>query len=169
MDYKWIGAILIVTGCAGFGLSLSAAHRREENCLRSLMAALDYMVCELHFRAPALPELCRGAAKISGRGVGQVFSALAAELETSSAADVGHCMNIALENGDLPPKARDQLQILGTSLGRFDMEGQMKSLESVRASCRRTLDSLTADRDSRLRNYQTLSLCTGAALAILLI
>jgi hypothetical protein len=47
MDYKWIGAVLIISACGGFGFSLICTHRREEATLRSLASALDYMVSEL--------------------------------------------------------------------------------------------------------------------------
>ena len=68
-----------------------------------------------------------------------------------------------------PPLTRDNLILLGESLGRFDINGQLKGLESVRSSCRTALDSMTENREVRLRNYQTLGLCAGAALAIILI
>ena len=58
---------------------------------------------------------------------------------------------------------------MGSSLGRFDLEGQLQGLESVRIYCREQLDELSKDRDVRLRSYQTLGLCAGAALAILFV
>ena len=54
-------------------------------------------------------------------------------------------------------------------IGRFDLEGQLQGLESVRVYCRDQLDNLAKDRDVRLRSYQTLGLCAGAALAILFV
>lgn len=169
MDYKWFGAVLIIAGCGGFGFSLCAAHRREEGNLRSVMRILDFMTSELHFHGTPLPELCHGAARVCPNGVGRVFSRLARELETCAAPEVSACMDAALEGTALPPKALDTLHLLGISLGRFDLDGQLKGLEEARSTCRRHLDALSSDRDARLRNYQTLSLCAGAALAILLI
>jgi len=49
------------------------------------------------------------------------------------------------------------------------MEGQLKGLESVRQECRRQVETLSYNRDARLRSYQTLGLCAGAALAILFV
>ena len=56
---------------------------------------------------------------------------------------------------------------LGASLGRFDLQGQLQGIESVRAQCRKDLAELEDNRDQRLRSYQTLGLCAGCALAIL--
>lgn len=169
MDYKWIGAVLIIAGCGGFGFTLAVLHRREEGALRWVMRALDFMTSELHFHGTPLPELCRGAAEVCENSVGQVFSRLAGELEACQSPQVSVCMDSVLEETPLPEMTRQVLHQLGTSLGRFDLEGQMKGLEESRDLCRRQLEELTENRDSRLRNYQTLSLCTGAALAILLI
>lgn len=170
MDYKWIGALLIVAGCGGFGFSMAASHRIQETSLRELMRILDYMACELQFRMTPLPELCRAAGNEVRSPVGQVFSVLAEELDFAVSSDVATCMETVLKKSmELPPLTRDNLILLGESLGRFDMSGQLKGLESVRSSCRTALESLSENREVRLRNYQTLGLCAGAALAIILI
>lgn len=170
MDYKWIGAALIVAGCGGFGFTLSAEHRAQEKSLRKLIAVLDFMTCELRYRMTPLPELCEAAGKESGGQLGLLFHLLSVELGSANSANVSFAMEAALKNcGEFPSKTLENLNLLGQSLGRFDLEGQLAGLEAVRASCRRDLESFTADRDVRLRNYQTLGLCAGAALAIVLI
>lgn len=170
MEYKWIGALLIILGCGGFGFSLAAAHRREEGTLRQLIAALDYMECELQYRLTPLPDLCRAAGQ-EGKGlVGEVLLNLSRELDNQISPDVASCMNAALASaGDLPRHTGENLRLLGSSLGRFDLTGQLNGLEAVRSNCRRDLEALGDNRDVRLRSYQTLGLCAGAALAILLI
>ncbi len=167
---KIFGALLIVAGGGMFGFSLASAHRREESALRSLLSALDFMQCELQYRLTPLPDLCREAGRQTKNGIGQVFLALSQELETQTHADVARCMDaVLLQTASLPLRARKALAILGSSLGRFDVQGQILALEGVRAHCRQELDTLTLDRDARLRSYQTLGLCAGAALAILLV
>ena len=168
MSIKIIGAILIIVGCSCVGFSMAAAHRKEEKALRQLIRALDYMGCELQYRLTPLPELCRCAASESGGTVSQVLLNLAAELETQVAPDAPSCMNAALIRTPLLPKvAKKTLQQLGTSLGQFDLQGQLTGLENARKQSRRALEELTGNRDVRLRSYQTLGLCAGCALAIL--
>ena len=72
-----------------------------------------------------------------------------------------------LEN--LPLSTTEALRLLGKSLGRFDLEGQLQGIEQVRSHCRRELEALEAGRDQRIRGYQTLGVCAGAALAILFV
>lgn len=170
MDCKWIGAVLIMVGCGVFGLALCAQHRAEETSLLKLIRALDYMACELQFRLTPLPELCRMAGQESSGQVGKVLSKLAVELDSGLDTEVSSALNRVLADfPELPARTRSNLNLLGSSLGRFDLEGQKSGLDGVRTACRRELEELNRNRENRLRSYQTLALCTGAALAILLI
>lgn len=170
MYYKIIGASLIIVGCGGVGFLLAFFYRREEQTLRQLIHLLDFMECELQFRLTPLPDLCRQAAAEAAGVMRQLFIRLSRELEDQISPDVCMCMNAALEEQkDIPQITKRCLKNLGRSLGRFDLTGQLRGLEAVRTSCRKELDTLQENRDVRLRSYQTLGLCAGAALAILFI
>ena len=170
MIYKLVGTILVLFGCGWVGFSIAARHRSQEYALRQLISVLDYMECELQYHLTPLPALCRQAASECRGGLQQVFLELTKQLEDQLEGDVGRCMDIVLANvQDVPSQARTALSTLGNSLGRFDISGQLKGLEAVRAECRRMLSELGTNRESRLRSYQTLGLCAGAALAILFI
>jgi hypothetical protein len=52
-------------------------------------------------------------------------------------------------------------------LGIFDLPGQLKGLEEAQQVCQRALEQLEKGQAARLRSYQTLALCAGAALTIL--
>lgn len=167
---QWIGAILIIGGCGMVGFSMASAYRKEETALRQMIHALDFMQCELQYRLTPLPELCRQAGVERESCVGQALKNLSRELECQISPDVESCMNAALlTSGELPKRVNEAFRLLGVSLGRFDVEGQIRGLETVRSYCRRELDGLSTNRDSRLRSYQTLGICAGAALAILFV
>ncbi len=170
MSIKLIGAVFVIVGCGAVGFMIAAAFRKEEQTLRKLICALDFMTCELQYKMPSLPQLCRQTAAECDRILCEVFLSLAKELEDQIAPDVNRCMQAVLsKQKDIPPKTRQMLSQLGNTLGRFDMEGQLKSLEAARRECRRELDAFTAAKKANNRSYQTLGLCTGAALAILFI
>ena len=167
---KLIGTILVIAGCGGFGMLLVISHKRKEQSLRQLIRALDFMECELQYRLTPLPDLCRQTAMESDGWVRSVFAALAQELDNQISPEVKTCMDAALaKNKDLPLQARRAMQELGQTMGRFDLPGQLRGLENVRQICRQGLEELAVNRDQRIRSYQTLSLCAGAALAILFI
>ena len=170
MSLKWIGAILIVSGCALIGFSISAAYRREEWELHQLIGAMEYMTCELQYKMTPLPELCRQAGMERSGVVGRLLTNLANELDSQVSPDVQSCLAVAAATaGPLPNRIQEAVCILGASLGRFDLEGQLQGMEAARTFCKGQLDRMSANRDVRLRSYQTLGLCAGAALAILFV
>ena len=170
MEYKLIGAVLIFAGCGGFGFLMASAHRKETASLLSLIHVLDYMECELQYRGTPLPELCRMAAGECSGILRQVFIGLFEALNDSFSQEVSRCMDSAISDArGLPDETRRCLVMLGNSLGRFDLHGQLRGLESVRAYCRSRYETLYENQAGRLRSYQTLGLCAGAALAILFI
>ena len=170
MNKKMIGAILILFSCGWFGFSLSAAYRREEKHLRQMVAALDYMQCELQYRLTPLPELCRQAGKEYPGAVGNFLLNLSEELEKHGDADLDKCINCAFQStSGLSSRVWKGFQLLTASLGRFDANGQISEMESVRQYCRRELNILAEGREGRLRSYQTLGLCAGAAIVILFV
>lgn len=170
MGLKIIGAVFVIAACGGFGIIIALNHKKEVNTLKKLIAALDYMECELQFRMCALPELCRQTAAETDGMLRQVFLGLSNELEDQISPDVRRCMHCVLTKvKELPSVTAQCLQLLGDSLGRFGLQGQLKALQTVRQECRVKLSKLLVTSDARLRSYQTLGLCAGAAIVILLI
>lgn len=168
MTYKWMGAILIITGCGGFGFSMASNYRKEVKTFQQLIHILHFMECELQYRLTPLPELCRLAGR-EGKGiVRDIFLNLSEELQRQYAPDVCSCMAEALKkNPGLPVRLRNQLLRLGHSLGRFELSGQVQGLQAVRTVCEEEVSRLNEGRENRLRSYRTLGLCAGTALVIL--
>lgn len=170
MTLQWIGAAMVIGGCGGFGLTLAAGERREIQMLRQLMAVLEEMEWELQYRLTPLAGLCRTGAKAAKGRLQRIFLDLAKQLEGRDQAYVSGCMNgLLAQQKNLPRSVRRLLTGLGNCLGRFDFSGQLQGLQTVKAGCARELERLERNRDTRLRSYQTLGLCAGAALAILLV
>lgn len=170
MSFKLIGALCILFGCGGFGFQIAAAQLREENTLRQLIRVLDFMECELQYRLTPLPELCRQAAKECTGSLSSLFTMISRELEEQISPNVATCMAAAISKTEkLPQSTVNALELLGNSMGRFDLNGQLKGLDTVRGECRRHLEALATNKDVRMRSYKTLGLCAGAALVILFI
>lgn len=168
MSGKWIGAILVIAGCGGFGFSIASGCKREERLLKRLMRVVEYMQCALPYTMTPLPDLCRQAGQEAGGTIGEIFLNLARELEWQIAPDACSCMAEALKKShEVPVKIKRLLLQLGRTLGQFDLPGQLKELSAVYSSCETELKHIMQDQSSRLRSYQTLGLCAGIALAIL--
>lgn len=170
MVIKWIGAALVLAACGGFGFQIAATHRKEVSTLRQLIRILDFAECELQYRLTPLSELCHKAAQECSAPLNTFFLRLSQELEEQISPNVSSCMQAAIARTEqLPKQSKDVLVLLGDSLGKFDLHGQIKGLESVRGECNRRLENLSENQDVRLRSYKTLGLCAGAALVILFI
>ena len=170
MALKLVGVIFTIVGCGSVGFKIAANYRREERNLQQLLRILEYMQCELQYRYTSLPTLCRQIANTFKGSPGYIFMELATEIESQISPDASCCMkNIINKDQRLPPITKNVFADLGISIGKFDLNGQVSSIESVKDSCTRSLNHLRENKDARLRSYQTLSLCAGAALAILLI
>lgn len=170
MSIKLLGAILVIAGCGGFGFRMAALHNRDERTLRELVGILDYIECELQYRLTPLPDLCRQGAAQSRGVLREIFIGLTQELEDQISPNVEECVCTVLKRvKGIPPSAALMLDMLGRSLGRFDVEGQLRALEAVRREARLCLEQLSHNKDAKIRSYQTLGLCAGAALAILFV
>ena len=170
MSIKLLGALCVVIAGGGFGFSMAAGHQQSEKTLQQLLRGIEFMISELEYRLTPLPQLCRMAAKEAGGQVGKILLALALTLEQQQISNVTMCMDSVVERFPrLPVRTERNMLQLGRSLGRFALEGQVAGLRSCVALCQRDLQSLSVDRDVRLRSYRTLGLCGGIALAILLL
>ena len=69
----------------------------------------------------------------------------------------------------MPDSVNSILLTLSDTLGAFDLNGQLSGMDQAIDHANQLLDKLTFNQDQRLRSYQTLALCAGAALAILLV
>ena len=167
---KMLGAALIFIGCCSVGIYTAILHKRELGTLQKLAAVLDLMSCELQYRMTPLPELCRMVAKDGRSVVHSLFGDLSMELECQVCPDVASCMTTVLTKQSAIPKQTEECLIqLGSCMGRFDLSGQLKGMESVRQKCRQLIEKLNENKEDRLRGYRTLGLCAGAAIAILFI
>ena len=170
MTVKYLGAILIFAACGTMGMSFASAHKQKERQLQQLIAAVRFMACELEYRQTPLPQLMRLCAAEIGGMIGRVFTQLSVELERQIAPDAACCMaSVVAQMPKLPTLVQEKLLLLGRTLGRFDLSGQLSGLEAVAQLCKRDLDGLLINRDARLRSYMTLGLCAGLALVILFV
>ena len=167
---RWIGAVVVIF-CGGyFGFSMAASQKRDERTLCEIITAIEYMQCEIQYRLTPLPMLLEQASTQIAGTCSVVFAELATELENQISPEVSCCMEAILhKRTDIPKCSREVFLALGQRLGRYDLQGQLDELHCVDALCKRYLSQLENNRDIRLRSYQTLGICAGAAIAILLL
>ena len=170
MTVRLLGAVCVILGCGGFGFMIAVNARREISALRQLISVMDFIECELNYRRPPLAQLCRLTAAIANGCVKRLLLCIAEELDQQKADSVDKCITAAIQHiPDLPPLTAQRVIELGKSLGKFDLDGQIKCIRALNTENTRLLNELTVDHITRIRSYKTLGLCAGAAMAILFI
>ena len=170
MTIKIIGAILLIVGFGGVGFLMANAYKHEIRVLRQFVRTLEFMKNELHFHLTPLPELSRQISATENGCLGHFFFVLAEELDSQVRPDVQSCVKAALSKSrEIPTSTSRMIAILGKTLGRFDLRGQLADIEALLGECSQKLNVLVADQDKRIQKYQTLGLCAGVAMAIVLI
>lgn len=172
MQIKLVGAVLIFAVCSGFGFYLAEKDRQDVNCLRHLLYSLDYMGNELQYHMTPLPQLLRqAAAQCYHKRLSHIFLQFSHQLEDKYYNDFSVCTNSVMQQYkySLPGKSQRILDELCRTMGRFDLEGQINSIISVKTSCMNEYDTLRTDLSTRTRSYRTLGICVGVAIVILFI
>ena len=165
---KLLGAVMILLSAGGVGFSVVSSYRYQERMLQQLIRALEYMECELQYRLTPLPTLCIAASQACTGCVKNVLQRLGQEMEAQITPNAAACMHAVISNHEnIPDRLKKCLDQLGDSLGRFDLTGQLQGLKSVKQHAIFELEKLRQNQDVRLRSYQTLGFCAGAALVVL--
>lgn len=170
MTIRWLGGILIIAASSFCGFSCAMHYRQEERNLRQLRCVIQKMECELSYQLSPLPELVEhGAASASG-ALRELLYRFASNLKQQHYPDAESCLRAALENRtDFSLRILELLNLLSSSLGRFDLAGQLKGFAELESMISMEQEQLANNRDNRLQSYRVLGICCGIALAILLI
>jgi stage III sporulation protein AB len=170
MIIKIIGAVLVICACTGFGFRFAALHKKCERSLVELVQVIDYLICQIKYQKTPLALLFKQAAVSTSGSLKRLLLSFGEELESQVFPDIYICMKRLLGKfPDIPPTSKELLIKMSTTLGKFDLNGQVLELEGVRNEAIGKIKTLAENRDVRLRTYQTLGLCAGAALAILFV
>ena len=166
---RLIGAALIVLGAGSFGVAKSAQFYRQQRQLRAFLNALEILQCEMDYTLYPLPKLCRITAQRSDRVCAAFLTNYADLLEsgafrTDAAREAFSRVRLAL-----PPDAETAVLELFATLGRYDIDGEEKLLRLTRNRLKAALERGETEKRPMAKGYALLGLCTGAAVAILLV
>jgi len=168
MDLRFLGAGLILIGCFGFGARLACSYSKNERAIRQLMRGLSIMDRELRFKLSPLSELCRTASQEMSGISGRVMNAFVFQLESRTMPDACSCMRYVLSQVYIPEhRTRELFVLLGQTLGRYDLDGQLSGLSELKIACADSLEGLRSRRKEYLRCHQTLFVCAGVSMIIL--
>jgi len=165
-----MACIVLASSCVGFGFARSV--RRQAAQLAQLITALEFMKSEIQYRMTPLPELFGQLARSPEPAVGGMFARCAGILRANRTSPPAAAFKRAMEEEKrlvLSPESRQTLTALGMALGRFDVEGQCRSIELAQRRLQAESDALEEKKRARCRSYETIGVCAGLAIAVILV
>lgn len=165
---KTIGILLVICGASGTGFSMAWNVRQTVALVQQLLAALELMKNEIAYRRTPLPELMR-LLEVQSRGAAaDLFGRLAQDFSQRQDRTVDAIVRRqVMATRGFPPAVRQILLQLGSGLGQYDKEGQLRSIDLAVVRLRSLLEQYRDEQQARIRSYCTLGICGGLAIAIM--
>ena len=167
---KFIGAILIVGTAGGFGLSKASQFYRQMGQLRTMLAAIEILKCELNYTLRPIPNLCRQVCKRTSGAVSDFFHRYAENLDKdiprgrAAAKAMDACKRLILPND-----AKMAVLELCASIGRYDLDGENRILQMSGHRLRSAIERFEKEKRPLAKSYAVLGFTTGIALVILFV
>lgn len=167
---KIIGSLLIVLGAGGFGIRKATQFYRQMRQIKELSRALELLKCEMNYTLLPVKELCEITSRRVGGTAGTLLKhyanylemdytrakAIQAAMETTNGLCISNDIQMAL------------LELFG-NLGRYDLDGENRLLAMTQNRLSNTLAQCESEKKPLAKGYAVLGICTGIALAIVLI
>ncbi len=170
--FRILGALLIIGGSMAIGFGMASQLRRRAETIAALLGMLDRMESELSYRLTPLPALMGRLAEGSGKLLAAALEQCRDKLRDPERQPFREIWEEAVAwNLDLPlaEEERKNLEELGRMLGRYDLEGQLRSIQNAKAGLKRCLDHAVRERDRLGRVFGVLGVSSGAVLVLLLL
>ena len=170
MIYRLFGALLLILGFGGVGFLINRKRRQELRMLQQMNRFLDNVICDLRYRQAPLQQLINSSLDILSGELQVLLKRFSNELEAQISPDVSCCMSAVISSGEnLPASVRNILTALGQSLGRYDIQGQVRCLEGIQIACKTNSTNLADELDRSSHCRQAYALGAGAILALIML
>jgi len=164
---KWIGTVCIVISAWSVGYEINRKMKYRCLQLQQMLRALQLLRNEIAFCGTSLPNIFALMAATCDGALEALFSFVAKEMDHSPWKTPIEAAKPLLENS-----TQDTLPILEDlfrGLGNYDMDAQLATIERVQTAVRNSLDAAEQDRRKRSKTYETIGICAGLSVAILLL
>lgn len=169
---KLVGVLFVVISAASVGFRFSYAVRQRCSLLGQLILALRLLKNELSSHGTPVPEAFGFVAAVTKGSAADYFSAAAKQMNQKRWMMPEKALELAadkLKELSADDPVRTVLRDFASCIGRFELESQLNGIENVAARLEELRRLSEQEKTLRCRTYRALGLCTGLALAILLV
>lgn len=165
---KLAGMIVIITAAGSVGFRISAQLKSKCRLLETLLRLLGMMKQEICVYATPLAQVFGLLATASDGILERVFSATAKEMNRQPWSTPHRAMTQALEH-EREELLNQVLLPLCMQLGKYDWDAQRLAVEAAEQQTLALLHQLEQERSLKSKTYQTLGICAGLAVSVLLL
>jgi stage III sporulation protein AB len=154
---------------SGFAARQGLRQRLEQ--LRQLRLALELMQGELELHMPTVSGLFETVGEQLNGALGEFFIGTAVQMSAVTGRPPKAAMKLQLENQplNLGLEEKHMLLELGGTLGRYDLEGQARTLDLYKRRLDERIEAESRAFRQRSKAWMTASVCTGLMLVVLML
>ncbi|MCQ2420751.1 MAG: stage III sporulation protein AB [Clostridia bacterium] len=169
---KTMGAVLVLlcSGAVGFGFARDIHAQIQQ--LTALITALENLKGEIESRRTPLPAALMMLAGSENPQIGSFFKLCAENLSVENCSSPYLSIRYALDSCRglmLSRQTRLTLLSFGMSLGKIDAQSQLSAASLAASRLEQELNTLRQAAPARAKSYRVIGVCTGLALAVVLI
>ena len=161
---KLIGAILLVSGAAVWGLLGARGLKDRGVALRAVESSLELMEHELCDLLTPVPELFAVLGSVSPEPAGQLYRNAAARMKEIGAVPFSELWHRAVTDTEellLTEEETTALSELGVSLGKYDVNEQRRAVEAARKRFGLFAERAEKERDKNWKSQAFLGAAAG--------
>lgn len=163
-----LGAAILFCSSSYIGFSAALHVRREVRTLQQFRQSLELMRCEVSYTHTPFAKLCDILCTGATGEVQAFYTALKQSLGEDGQSNAA--ANLTQKYFPfLSASAAQTVRDLFSSFGRFDAEAQLRLIDEAEQSLARELAAVSEEKRQRAKCYRTLGICTGLAVAILVL
>lgn len=162
-----LGAVILFCSSAYIGSSAALRIRREVRTLQQLRQSMEILRCEVSYTHTTFGKLCEILITSTTGEVRSFYAALKQRLEEGQSSAAAQLTQKYFPF--LSPAAAQTVRELFSSFGRFDAQSQLRLIDEAEQCLVQELTAVTEEKHQRAKCYRTLGICTGLAIAILVL
>ena len=170
--FKFAALVVVGDGNGTVGFGFARAVTLQCAQLEGLLWALDTMQSEMSARLTPLAQLFSGLSACRQKDVAAFFAEAGRALSAQPYCTVPVCFKRGFQQAKGFRPGDESVQALyglSLNLGRFDLESQLAAIERTKESVTAALLALQGQKRARCRSYETIGICAGLALAVMLL
>ena len=165
---KLIGMLFIVVSAGSVGIGMAVSLKKNVQLMRQMLRILQILRNEIAFCGTPLPQAFALAAASCDGVLSMLFADTAKKMDRNpwmTAAEAMKQVEFSQQNSQLLSICVE----LAEGLGQYDLNSQLCAVSSAKERTEALLNYAEQERSVKSKLYETLGICAGLSMAILLI